>query len=61
MRKDRFDIIPDETAWTIFDHVTGKPAQIDGVPQTGLTLDDADDLLDLLYLIEEQADGATHH
>ena len=34
-------------AWVVLDTTTGLPAVVNGVPQMGLPLDDADDLTDL--------------
>ncbi len=35
-------------AWTVYDTSTGRPAVLNGVPQTGLSLDEADDLAAVL-------------
>ncbi|HEV7436566.1 MAG TPA: hypothetical protein VGO22_17125 [Pseudorhizobium sp.] len=42
MRKE-----PDDT-WTVYDIFTGKAAEVNGVPQDGLDMETADDLVDLL-------------
>ena len=43
-----FDMREDDEGWTVFDVATGEPARVKGVPQTGLDMDVADDLVDLL-------------
>lgn len=40
----------DQRGWTVVDRFTGWPAEVNGVAQTGLPLEDADDLVDLLNL-----------
>ena len=52
---------PDEAGWTVFDATTGQVARVNGVAQTGLDLDDADDLVDLLNRLAEQADASRKH
>lgn len=52
MAQHRYEIRrePDGT-WTVFDVFTGWPAEVDGhLPATGLDMEEADDLLDLLNL-----------
>ena len=44
----RYDILGDHEGWTVFDVFTGQPVVIHGVPQTGLGLQDASELSDLL-------------
>jgi hypothetical protein len=44
----RYDIRPDQTGWTVHDTVTGDTATISGKHLIGLSLEDADDLADLL-------------
>lgn len=43
-----FDIRPDERGWAVFDRFTGQAVVIDGVPQTGMDIQDADELAELL-------------
>jgi hypothetical protein len=57
----RYDIVPDATGWTVRDNVTGLPAVLYGVAQTGLTLEAADDLADALTYIDRQSGRSTHH
>jgi hypothetical protein len=40
----------DQRRWTVVDRFTGWPAEVNGVAQTGLPLENADDLVDLLNL-----------
>lgn len=44
----RYDIREDGEGWTVFDLFTGEPVVIDMVPQTGLDIQDADQLAELL-------------
>lgn len=44
----RFDLREDETGWTVFDVFSGWPAVVKGVAQTGLDIQDASDLAELL-------------
>jgi hypothetical protein len=50
----RYDIQQDHKGWTVFDICTGQPVHIRDVPQTGLHIQDADDLADLLSLLEQK-------
>jgi hypothetical protein len=57
----RYDIRSEMNGWTVYDILTGSPAMVNHVPQTGLPLEDADDLADLLnHLKLEQARAGTH-
>lgn len=47
----RYDMRRDGGGWTVFDIWTGWPADIAGVKQVGLDIQDADDLVDLLNLM----------
>ena len=44
----RYDIRRDSEGWTVFDLFTGEPVVIEMVPQTGLDIQDADELAELL-------------
>jgi hypothetical protein len=44
----RYDIREDWEGWTVFDLFTGEPVAISDVPQTGLNIQDADELAELL-------------
>jgi hypothetical protein len=44
----RYDIREDREGWTVFDLFTGEPVVISAVPQTGLEIQDADELAELL-------------
>jgi hypothetical protein len=50
----RFDFRRDETGWTVFDVFSGWPAVVKGVSQTGLDVQDASDLAELLDLLAVQ-------
>jgi len=44
----RYDIRTDPIGWTVHDAVSGAPATVKGKILAGLSLEDADDLADLL-------------
>lgn len=44
----RLDLREDPDGWTVFDLFTGWPSVVGGAPQTGLDIQDADDLAELL-------------
>ena len=53
----RFDLRPDPTGWTIYDRITNKPAVVEGFVSSGLSFEDADDLVDLfntLHMLQPQ-------
>lgn len=46
---ERFDIRQDERGWTVLDASTSRPVAILNVPQVGLDIQHALDLVDVLY------------
>ena len=52
----RYDLREDSNGWTVFDVWTGQPAVIHGVPQTGLEVQDADEVADLLTRLSDKGD-----
>lgn len=44
----RYDIRREVGGWSVFDIFTGETVVIEGVPQTGLDIQDADELAELL-------------
>jgi hypothetical protein len=56
-----YDIRPDPSGWTVFDITTDLPATVDGFLQCGLTLEDADDLADLLNRLHTEQLAASSH
>lgn len=48
---------PFKGTWTVFDIFTGLPAEVNGVAQTGLEMEQADDLVDLLNLQDARRRG----
>jgi hypothetical protein len=57
----RYDIKPEGDSWTVYDTTTGLPAEVNDVIQVGLSLEDADDLADLLNRLDaEQSAKASH-
>ncbi|MEB2845910.1 hypothetical protein [Endobacterium cereale] len=49
MHKNRYDMREeDDGSWTVFDIFSGLPAEVNDVPQDGLEMEQADDLVDLL-------------
>ena len=47
-QRQRYDIREDREGWTVFDVFTGEPVVIAMVTQTGLDIQDADELAELL-------------
>ena len=57
----RYDIRPTPEGWTVYDTATGLPAAVNDLSQVGLSLEDADDIADLLNRLHiEQLDCASH-
>lgn len=60
--ENRFDMREDGTGkWAVYDVFTGLTAEVNGVPQDGLDIEIADDLVDLLnaeYIARRK--GTTH-
>ena len=57
----RYDMRPEGDGWTVYDLTTGLPASVNGKSLTGLPLEDADDLADLLnHLHTQQLATALH-
>ncbi|MGQ3214815.1 MAG: hypothetical protein ACT6U0_06335 [Shinella sp.] len=60
--QNRFDMREDGTGlWAVYDIFTGLTAEVNGVPQDGLDIEVADDLVDLLnaeYIARRK--GTTH-
>lgn len=50
----RYDMRRDGDGYTVFDRWTGWPARVRDVEQTGLDIEDADDLVDLLNRMNER-------
>lgn len=44
----RYDIRRDDRGWTVFDRFTGEVVVVAGVPSTGMDIQDADELAELL-------------
>jgi len=57
----RYDIKSDSNGWTVYDTTTGLPAAVNGVTQIGLSLEDADDLADLLNRLHDEQSTAKSH
>jgi hypothetical protein len=53
--------LPGSDLWAVIDSITRKPALVNGVPQTNLDLDDADDLTDLLNRLDREASASNKH
>ena len=57
----RYDIKPDGNGWTVYDTATSQAAEVNGRIQVGLSVEDADDLADLLNRLHvEQSAAAVH-
>ena len=52
MARERYHSRKDADGWSVYDATTGRVAEVSGSPQTGLSADDADDLVDMLNRIE---------
>jgi hypothetical protein len=50
----RYDMRRDHEGYTVFDIWTSWPAQVANVEQVGLDIENADDLVDLLNLMNER-------
>ena len=57
----RYDIHHDPDGWTVYDTTTGLPAAVNGVNQTGLSVEDADDLADLLNRLPAEQSAVVAH
>lgn len=59
---NRYEMREDGTGmWAVYDIFTGLTAEVNGVPQDGLAIEQADDLVDLLnaeYIARRK--GTTH-
>lgn len=53
----RYDMRRSYDGWALIDTSSGEVARVNGVPQTDLPLEDADDLADLLNLIDREKPG----
>ncbi|TXN40655.1 hypothetical protein FV227_13950 [Methylobacterium sp. WL119] len=56
-----FDMRKDDEGWTVYDIATYEPARVNGVPQTGLSIEVADDLVDLLNTLAREKNESTGH
>jgi hypothetical protein len=50
----RFDLRKLPTGWCVWDKATNAPAEVEGRRQTGMEMDDADDMTDLLNVLDRQ-------
>ena len=57
----RYDIKPDGNGWTVYDTNTFLPAAVNGAIQIGHSLEDADDLADLLNRLHVEQSAAAAH
>jgi hypothetical protein len=57
----RMEKLPGSDLWAVIESITRKPALVNGVPQTNLDLDDADDLTDLLNRLDREASASNKH
>jgi hypothetical protein len=54
----RYDIREDDAGWSVFDLWTGEAVVIGLTPQTGMDIQDADELADLLNLRASRGERA---
>jgi hypothetical protein len=57
----RCDMKIDQSGWTVYDTATGLPAEVNGMVQVGLCLEDADDWADLLNRLHTEQSAAASH
>jgi hypothetical protein len=57
----RYDIKPEGDSWSVYDTTTGLPAEVNDVVQVGLSLEDADDLADLLNRLDAEQSAKGSH
>ena len=57
----RYDIRPAPEGWTVYDATTGLPAAVNDVSQVRLSLEDADDLADLLNRLHTERLATVSH
>lgn len=58
MATQRFDIRREpDGSWTVYDVFTGATVAVSGSPMTGLDVEEADDLVDLLNLRDARRRG----
>ena len=57
----RYDIRPAPKGWTVYDTATGLPAAVNDAPQVALSLEDADDLADLLNRLHTERLASVPH
>jgi hypothetical protein len=56
-----YDIRKDLNGWTVIDIETGMPAEVDDYLQINMSMEDADDLADLLNHLATEAEQCTNH
>jgi hypothetical protein len=62
MTKQRYDIRHnDDGTWAVFDAFTGLTAEVNDIPQDGLDAEQADDLVDLLNLLDLRKQGVVEN
>ena len=57
----RYDIKPDGSGWTVYDTTTRLAAEVNGFIQIGLSVENADDLADLLNRLRVEQSLAVAH
>jgi hypothetical protein len=59
---NRYDLRKDaDGSWAVYDIFTGQTAEVNGIPQDGLDIQTADDLVDLLNIeYINRRKGSTH-
>jgi hypothetical protein len=57
-KKDRYALRSDAAGWTVLELWTGRPAVVAGVPQTGLSEDDARHMAGLLNTQARRGDSS---
>ena len=57
----RYEMRPDISGWTVCDTTTGRPASVNGAILYGLSVDEVDDLVDLLNRLHVEQLATTSH
>jgi hypothetical protein len=51
--RSRYDLREDPFGWTVFDRFTGWPVVVAGAQQSGLNIQDADEMVEILDRLAE--------
>jgi hypothetical protein len=57
----RYDIQTDRNGWTVYDTTTGLPAEVNGILQIDLSVEEAADLADFLNRLQAERSVVASH